>query len=139
MGAALQASELRAALDRALSEADSDERVGPLISATRMRMRLEFTDPGIVLNVAAGEKERNLVWSFGDDPTWLPKLELVMDSEVGNRYLQGRESLAVGIVRGRVRYRGESRFALLYLPATKLISDSYRRVIEADFPALAAA
>jgi hypothetical protein len=62
-----------------------------------------------------------------------------MNSEVANRYLQGRESLAIAIARGEVRCEGESSAALLYLPATRLIAEPYRRVVEAEYPRLAAA
>ena len=130
--------ELRAALERALADVDADERLGPLIGATRLRMRIEFTDLGMALNVAAADGGRNLTWSFADDPGWPPKLTLLMSSDVANRYLQGRESLAIGIARGQVRCRGDSRTALLYLPAARLIAEPYRRVVESEYPALAA-
>src|SRR5687767_15661727 len=130
--------QLRAALERTLREIDADERLGPLIAATGLRMRFEFTDLGMALNVAAGGTQGNLAWSFDDDPGWAPKLTLGMTSDVANRYLQGRESLAIGIARGQVRCRGDSRTALLYLPAARLFCEPYRRVVEAGYPALAA-
>ena len=130
--------QLRAALDSTLTAVDADERLGPLIGATRLRMRLEFTDLDMALNVAAADGGRNLVWSFDHDPGWPPKLTLRMSSDVANRYLQGRESLAIGIARGQVRCRGDSRTALLYLPAARLIAEPYRRVVESEYPALAA-
>lgn len=130
--------QLRDALERTLREIDEDERLGPLIGATHLRMRFEFTDLGTALNVAAGEDDRNLTWTFADDPGWTPKLTLQMTSDVANRYLQGRESLAIGIARGQVRCRGDSRTALLYLPAARLFCEPYRRVVETDYPALAA-
>jgi hypothetical protein len=136
--AAPRPADFRAALELALAEADADERIGPLIRATKLRLRFEFTDSDLALNLAAGEGDRNLTWSFAKEPGWVPKLELEMDSGVANRYLQGRESLAIGIARGQVRVRGESRVALLYLPAARLICEPYRRVVEADFPELAA-
>jgi hypothetical protein len=131
--------ELRAALDKALAAADADERLGPRIRATGMRMRFDFPDAGIVLHVAAGEGDRNLVWSFGEPPDWEPQLVLEMSADVANRYLQGRESLAIAIARGQVRARGESRATLRYLPAARLICEPYRRVIEAEYPDLVAA
>ncbi|MDX6583738.1 MAG: hypothetical protein QOI10_2922 [Solirubrobacterales bacterium] len=134
----MDSEQLRAALARTLGEVDADERLGPLIGATRLRMRFEFTDLGMALNVAAADRGHNLTWSFADDPGWPPKLTLMMSSEVANRYLQGAESLAIGIARGQVRWRGDSRTALLYLPAARLIAEPYRRVIEAEYPALAA-
>lgn len=130
--------QLRAALEEALATVDADERLGPLIGATGLRMRFEFTDLDMALNVAAADGDRNLTWSFGDNPGWDPKLKLRMTSDVANRYLQGRESLAVAIARGQVRCSGDSRTALLYLPAAHLIAGPYRRVVEAEYPALAA-
>ncbi len=134
----MEAEQLRAALERTLGEVDADERLGPLIGSTHLRMRFEFTDLGIALNVAAAEGDRNVTWSFADEPGWVPKLTLRMSSEVANRYLQGRESLAIGIARGQIRCRGDSRTALSYLPAARLIAEPYRRVVEAEYPALAA-
>jgi hypothetical protein len=134
----LRREQIRAALERALGEVDADDRIGPLIGATKLRMRFEFTDLGMVLNVAAAEGGHNLAWSFADDPGWPSKLTLIMTSEVANRYLQGRESLAIAIARGQVSFQGDSRTALLYLPAARLIAEPYRRVVETEYPALAA-
>ena len=67
------------------------------------------------------------------------KLELEMDSTVANRFLLGRESLAVAIARGEARFRGEARAALLYLPATRLLFESYKQVVTSEYPTLAAA
>ena len=134
----MDAEEFRAALERALAEADSDERIGPLICATSMRMRFVFGDVGLQLNLAAFADDQRLSWSFGA-VAWEPKLILAMDSDVANRYLLGQENLAIGVARGQVKVRGDSRAALLYLPAARLISEPYRRVVESTFPALAAA
>ena len=133
---AVRADEFRAALEQALELADSDEKIGPLIAATKLRMRFRFTDADLELNIAAGEAEgHNLRWSFGD-VDWTPKLELTMESAVANRFLQGRESLAIAIARGWARYRGESHSALIGLPATRLLCEPYREVVREDFPAL---
>src|SRR3954451_23627929 len=87
-------ADFRAALEEMLAAAEADERIGPLIAATKLRITFRFPDIGLVLNVAAGDPtDRNLSWSFGE-PDRSAKLELTMDSEVGNRFLQGRESLA---------------------------------------------
>ncbi len=132
-------AELREALDRALTEADADERLGPLVAATGLRMRFEFTDLDLALNVASADDDHNISWSFAEQPDWQPKLVLRMTSEVANRYLQGRESLAIAIARGQVHCEGESRAALLYLPAARLLCGPYRQVVETEFPALVAA
>jgi hypothetical protein len=137
--AGIPVSDFRAALDAALEIADADDKVGPLIRASGLRMRFEFSDAQMVLNLAASTGARHIRWAFSDDVDWEPKLALTMSSAVANRYLQGRESLAIAIARGQVHFEGESRVAVLYLPATRLLCEPYRQVVSASYPALATA
>ena len=132
------ADELRAVLDDALGTLDRDDRSGPLLRASGMAIRLELTDIGLVANVASSdERDHHLRWSF--DRVEPAKLVLRMDAATANAYLQGRESLAIGIARGRVRLQGDARTALLYLPALRLICEPYRRTVSERFPHLAMA
>ena len=136
--AAPSRAEFRELLERVLTEVDGDERIGALMRAADIRLRFRFGDLDLTLDVAASDDEHHhLRWSFDEDVDWSPKLELEMDSDVANRYLQGEESLAIGIARGRVKARGESRVALLYVPALRLVCEPYRRVVAADYPRLA--
>ncbi len=107
-----------------------------MLGATRLRMRLEFTDTGLGLSVAAGEDGHNLSWSFDEASEVDAQLVLAMETAVANRYLQGSESIAIAIARGQVRLSGGSRTALRCLPATRLLTGPYRRVVERDFPEL---
>jgi hypothetical protein len=133
-------AEFRELLDRALTEVDGDTRAGTLLRATGLRLRFEFPDLALVLNVAATEEgEHHLRWAFADSAEWQPKLELRMDSAVANGYLQGRESLAIAIARRQVRCSGEARIALLYVPAIRLLCGPYRRIVESDYSYLALA
>lgn len=133
------AEEFRAALEGSLELAAADERIEPLLRAARLRMRFEFPDCDLSLNLSTSNNdERSLTWSF-DDVEWAAKLELEMDSTVANRFLQGRDSLAVALARGQARFRGEARTALLYLPATRLLFEPYKGVVRSGFPELAAA
>jgi len=135
---AAETAQFRRALERALSEAAADERSATLLRATRMRIRLHCPDVGLVLNVCARDDARDpLRWEFSDEVDWSPKLELEMDSEVANGYLQDRESLAVAIARGRVKTSGDAKAALLYIPALRLIARPYRRVVTDEHPLLA--
>ena len=134
------AAEFRAVLERALEEVATDERSGAMLRAAALRVRFSFPDLGMVLNVAASDDPDHAIrWSFRDGPEWEPRLELEMDSEVANAYLQGRESLAIAMARRRIRCRGESRVALLYVPAIRLICEPYRRIVQAEYPHLAVA
>jgi hypothetical protein len=132
------ADELREVLDGALTAVNADRAAGSLLNATKLRLRLEIEDLGVVLSVAASDRPDSFIeWRFDGDVPWKPKLELKMDSEVANAWLQGKESIAVAIARRRVRNAGEARCAILYLPATKLIQEQYRRLIRKRYRHLA--
>jgi hypothetical protein len=131
------ATEFRELLDGALSQLDADERAGPLLRAAGLRMRFEFPDLGMVLNVAASEEpHHHLRWTFSDAVDWEPKLNLRMGSKVANAYLQGKESLAIAIARGRVHASGDTRCALLYVPALRLVVPPYRQLVREEYPHL---
>ena len=132
------ANEMRELLDRVLSKVDGDDQSGPLLRATGMHMRLRFPDLELAINIAASEDPEHYVeWSFDVTPPWEPKLEMTMDSAMANAYLQGKTSVPVAIARGQVQCDGDARSALLYLPAAKLITDPYRRLVGAEYPHLA--
>jgi hypothetical protein len=131
------ATEFRELLDEALSELDADEKSGPLLRAAGLRMRFDFTDLGLVLNVTASEEPaHHLRWEFSDAVDWEPKLSLRMDSRIANAYLQGKESLAIAIARGRIRFNGDTRCALVYVPALRLVVGPYRRLVRRQYPHL---
>jgi hypothetical protein len=128
------AAELREVLDRLLEAVDADERIGPVLRAAHLRTRFEFTDMGLALNVSSAEGEEHCIeWDYGAAPRPKPRLFLAMDSGTVNRWLQGRESIAIAIARGRVRCAGESRSALAFLPVVKLLGEPYRRLIASDY------
>jgi hypothetical protein len=127
-------AELREVLDGLLASVDRDERVGPMLRAADIRTRLEFTDMKLALNVASAEDpEHAIEWSFSRRAPWTPKLVLRMDSDVANRWLQGSESIAVALARGRVQCTGESRSALFFLPTAKLLADPYRKLLASKY------
>lgn len=127
------AAELREVLDELFNRLDTDERIGPVLRAARIRARLELTDPGLQVNLAsAGDEECCLVWSFDEPPPWRPRVTLKMGAEVANRWLQGRESLAIAIARQRARCSCEPRAALLLLPAAQLFVEPYKRLLAAS-------
>jgi hypothetical protein len=131
-------AQFRELLDRTLSDIDADPSAGSLLRATGLRIRLRFPDAGLALNLAPSEDAaHHLRWTFSDRPPWEPKLELTMSSQVANVYLQGGESLAIAIARGRVRYRGDARCALQFLPAMRIVVDAYRRLVREHHPELA--
>jgi hypothetical protein len=134
---ATAAAEFQSVLDGVLTETDTDDHAGPVLRAAGLRIRFEFPDLPLVLNLAATEEgDHHLTWRFSEDVKWKPKLTLRMDSKVANAYLQGKESLAIAIARGRVQATGDTRSALVYIPALRLLVTSYRRLVTQEHPHL---
>ena len=131
------AAELRAVLDRLLSELDADPDHGLRLYAAGVPHRYEFPDLDVVLDVSRDAEGRGPRWSFDGESASDPKLRLRMDSEVANRYLQGKENLAIAMARGRIRCSGDARAALSFLPDHRLLIEHYRRLVERDYPHLA--
>ena len=128
------AAELREVLGRLLAIVDADDRVGPMLRAAHVRTRFEFPDRRLGLNLASADGEAHCVeWSFGGPADWEPKVTLRMDSEVANSWLQGHESLAIAIARGRVRCRGETKSTLIFVPVARLLCDPYKRLIDEEY------
>jgi hypothetical protein len=131
------AAQLRGLLDRALAEVDADAEAGSQLRATGMTARLRIKELGLVLDVEPSEEgEHHLRWTFSESADRKPKLELTMDSQAANAYLQGRESLAIAMARNRVRLKGDTRHALRYVPAMRVVVDAYRRLVRRDYPGL---
>jgi hypothetical protein len=130
-------AQLRDLLDRALAEVDADAKAGSQLRATGMRARLRIRDLGLLLDVEPSEEgDHHLRWTFSGSADREPKLELTMDSQTANAYLQGRESLAIAMARNRVCLKGDARYALRYLPAMRVVVDAYRRLVRRDYPGL---
>ena len=68
---------------------------------------------------------------------WEPDVEMAMDSDVANRYFQGKENIAMAIARRRIKSSGNVKKALALVPITKPVFAKYREMVEADYPHLA--
>jgi len=133
------AGELRELIDHVFSELDADERRGSILRAAGLSVRLEVTDLDLSIRVRASEKgAHHLAWGFAEErPSETEGLILEMNSATVNAYLQGHESLAVAIARGRVRCSGDMRTALVCVPAMRLFVEPYRRWVARLHPHLA--
>jgi hypothetical protein len=63
---------------------------------------------------------------------------MTMDSDVANRYFQGKENVAMAIARRRIKTSGNVKKALALIPITKPIEAMYRDMIAKDYPHLVA-
>jgi hypothetical protein len=133
------AGQMREVLQRLLTEVDSDPAVGPRLRGTNVPQRFVFPDVDLILNVAAAPESqapRCLRWAFDDEVDWTPALTLEMDSHVANRYLQGRENIAIAVARRRIRASCNARAALSFLPASRGLIERYTKIIERSYPQL---
>ena len=135
----VERNELRDLLEHVLVELEGDERSGSVLRAAGFRLRLEVEDLDLVVRVdASDEGAQHIVWAFEKDDIGKPAdFSLTMDSATMNAYLQGRESLVVAIAQGRVRWSGEARTPLVYLPVLRMLSEPYRRWVVQLHPHLA--
>jgi hypothetical protein len=131
------AAEFREVIDKVFSIMSTDPEMGPKLREAETPQRFEFPDLDLVVNVTAGDADQNLQWEWTDDVGWEPEVEMAMDSDVANRYFQGKENVAMAIARRRIKTSGNVKKALALIPITKPIYEQYRAMIERDYPHLA--
>jgi hypothetical protein len=122
-------------MDRTFGLMSDDPDMGPKLRYADTPQRFEFPDLDLVVNAAAGDEE-NLRWDWTDDVPWEPEVEMTMDSEIANRYFQGKENIAIALARRRIRSKGNTKKALALIPVTKPVFAQYREMIEAEYPHL---
>jgi hypothetical protein len=128
------ADEAREVIGRVFELMSTDPGMGPKLREANVPQRWAFPDLDLVVNVAAGE--RSLVWEWTDDVPWQPDVGMTMDSEIANRYFQGKENIAMAIARRRIKTSGDVRKALALVPITKPVFRLYREMIEREYPHL---
>lgn len=123
-------------MDQLFTLMSTDPKIGPRLAVARVPQRWEITDLGLVLHATyadakAAKKGHFLKWVWGDDKCdWEPDVEMIMKSEVANRYFQGKENVPLAIARGRIKARGSVPKALKLIPITKPIYKKYREMLE---------
>ena len=134
------ADEFREVLDKTFAIMSTDPDMGPRLRDAETPQRFEFPDLDLVVNVSFApevEDGQNLRWAWTDDVEWEPEVEMTMDSDVANRYFQGKENIAMAIARRRIKSSGNVKKALALVPITKPVFARYRAMVEADYPHLA--
>ena len=129
------AEEFREVLDKTFGLMSDDPEMGPKLRDADTPQRFEFPDVDMVVNVTAGDAQ-NLRWEWSDDVPWEPEVEMSMDSEIANRYFQGKENIAIALARRRIRSKGNTKKALALIPVTKPVFAQYREMVERDYPHL---
>ncbi len=133
------ADEFREVLDKTFTIMSTDPEMGPRLREAETPQRFEFPDLDLVVNVTFApevEDGQNLRWAWSDDVAWDPEVEMTMDSDVANRYFQGKENIAMAIARRRIKSSGNVKKALSLVPITKPVFARYRAMVEEDYPHL---
>jgi hypothetical protein len=135
------ANEFREVMDRVFDLMSTDPDMGPKLRDARTPQRFEFPDLDLVCNVTYADEVsdgQNLRWEWSDSVDWDPEVEMKMDSEVANRYFQGKENVAMAIARRRIKTSGNVKKALTLVPITKPVYAQYRAMLEDEYPHLVA-
>jgi putative sterol carrier protein len=141
MGSPKNAKEFREVMDRVFEMMSTDPEMGPKLREAETPQRFEFPDLDLVVNITSREAEedgQNLIWKWSDDVDWDPDVKMTMDSDVANKYFQGKENVAMAIARRRIKTSGNVKKALALIPITKPVESMYRDMIQSEYPHLVA-
>ena len=139
MGSFSSPQEFREVIDKTFTIMSTDPEMGPKLREAETPQRFEIPDFDLVVNITYApevEDGRHLRWEWSDDVPWEPDVEMTMDSDVANRYFQGKENIAVALARRRIKSGGNVKKALALIPVTKPVFEKYRQMIEAEYPHL---
>jgi hypothetical protein len=132
------AAEFREVMDKVFTIMSTDPAMGPKLREARVPQRFEFPDQDAVVNITHDDSGggQNLRWEWSDDVDWEPKVEMTMDSEVANKYFQGKENVPIALARRRIKSSGDIKAALKLIPITKPVFEQYRELLEREYPHL---
>ena len=134
-------TEFREVMDKVFTIMSTDPEMGPNLRDAETPQRFEFPDVDLVVNISHAPDVtdgQHLRWEWSDDVDWEPEVEMTMDSDVANRYFQGKENVAMAIARRRIKASGNVKKALSLVPITKKVYDHYSDLVEREYPHLAA-
>ena len=133
------ADEFREVMDKTFDLMSTDPEMGPKLREAETPQRFEFPDLDLAVNVTYAPEVKDgqhLRWEWSDDVPWEPEVEMKMDSDVANRYFQGKENIAMAVARRRIKTSGNAKKALALVPLTKPLFRLYREMLQKDYPHL---
>jgi putative sterol carrier protein len=132
-------AEFREVIDKVFTIMSTDPQMGPKLRDAQTPQRFEFPDLDLAVNITYADSVvngQNLRWEWTDDVPWECEVEMTMDSDIANRYFQGKENIAMAIARRRIKTSGNVKKALALVPITKPVFEQYRSMLEAEYPHL---
>src|SRR6476620_7258489 len=133
--------EFREVMDRVFEMMSTDPEMGPKLREAETPQRFDFPDVDMVVNITAAPEVvdgQHLVWEWTDDVAWEADVQMEMNSDVANKYFQGKENVAMAIARRRIKTSGNVKKALALIPITKPVYAMYCEMLEKEYPHLVA-
>jgi hypothetical protein len=130
--------EFREVMDKVFTIMSTDPDMGPKLRDARVPQRFEFPDQEAVVNITYDDSggEQNLQWKWSDAVDWDPQVEMTMNSDVANKYFQGKENVPMALARRRIKSSGDIKAALKLIPITKPVFEKFRALVEREYPHL---
>ena len=131
-------AEFHEVMDKVFTIMSTDPEMGPKLRDAQVPQRFEFPDQDAVVNITYDDSggEQNLRWKWSDEVDWDPMVQMTMDSEVANKYFQGKENVPIALARRRIKSSGDMKAALRLIPITKPVFVRYREMLEREYPHL---
>ena len=133
------AKEFREVIDRTFELMSRDPDMGPKLRDAETPQRFDLPDLDLVVNITFNEDPNSddcLKWVWSDDIDWEPVVKMTMNSDVANRYFQGKENIAMALARRRIKTAGDVKKALALIPITKPVFTMYREMLQREYPHL---
>ena len=132
--------QFREVIERIFRMMNDHPEIGPKLHAAKAPHLFDFSDFDLHFHVThtspeEAERGRYLRWTWNDDEVdWEPLISLRMDSEVANRYFQGKINIPMAVATGKISVRGPIGKILELAPITKPVFAKYREWLEDEGP-----
>ena len=126
------ADDVHDSLGRLFQELATDQDVGLRLSRLDTVVQLRYRQPDTKVTLVAREGDAPAV-HLGDVPQGTPNPELILtlDADVGHRLWLGHQNVAVGIARGAIQCKGDTRRIIDLLDLAPAITPHYEQLLRA--------
>lgn len=126
------ADDVHDTLGRLMQELATDQDVGLRLSRLDTVVQLRYRKPDTKVTLVAREGDAPTV-HLGDVPQGTPNPELILtlDADAGHRLWLGRQNVSIGIARGTIQAKGETRRIIDLLDLAPAIAPHYEQLLRA--------